>query len=109
MQILGMTQRAHRIVRPGLEYWSSLVEKAYAKIHGNYAAFKDGLAWEAMVDFTGKDSRNLQVCMQVLRAEGRFTPQPRSLSSATSRRRHRGFGSRKVHQGYDKDNDECTM
>ena len=51
--------RAH-----GNEMWVMLIEKAYAKLHGNYFTLRGGLANEGMIDLTGCPSSTYNFALE---------------------------------------------
>uniref|UniRef100_A0A8C7R959 Calpain 12 n=1 Tax=Oncorhynchus mykiss TaxID=8022 RepID=A0A8C7R959_ONCMY len=61
------------------EYWSALVEKAYAKLIGSYGSLKGGNISEAMEDFTGGIAYSLPVSSRTPRVMWK------ALSAALSR------------------------
>ena len=63
------------------EFWSPLLEKAYAKLHGSYPALRGGSTSEAMVDFTGGISETVS-----LKRPGEERELFRMLQTAQTRR-----------------------
>lgn len=67
------------------EFWSALLEKAYAKLHGSYGALDTGKSYEATEDLTGGVTERF-----LLRREDLLTQPPPNLFSVVAKARQRG-------------------
>ena len=63
------------------EFWSALLEKAYAKLHGSYRALEGGTTLEAAVDFTGGIPEVMDLSL-----EGQHPQQVFSIMNAACKR-----------------------
>jgi hypothetical protein len=61
-----MFSRSH-----GNELWVLLAEKAFAKIHGNYAALRSGWVYEALMDLTGSPCQTFRLDDDTVKAKVR--------------------------------------
>ncbi|KAF6155138.1 hypothetical protein GIB67_019664, partial [Kingdonia uniflora] len=64
--------------RKGNELWVSILEKAYAKLHGSYEALEGGLVQDALVDLTGGAGEEIDIRsaeVQIDLASGRLWSQ----------------------------------
>jgi len=59
----------------GNDLWVSLLEKAWAKLHGSYAKIDGGLVREALHDLTGAPARNFFISgTKIERKNKAFSP-----------------------------------
>ena len=92
------------------EFWSPLLEKAYAKFYGSYAALEGGVSIDAAVDFTGgipqvitiqesqteEESNNLLHTLELASANGALISTSLNLSGI-HRREAENFGLQSSH------------
>lgn len=75
---------------PGNELWVPLIEKAYAKLHGSYAAIESGAVCDAFEELTGAPSERIELHLEEM-----------SKYNASKVRRQFGIGAAAAGSGGD--------